>query len=96
MNPTSPDFQIVEFDLLGVSYIYEGSSRSVMVTGGDENFSLKSDIDEGLRRGLTQHIPAADQIVSALLSAGIPLGSIPIIRYAEEQPTESIPEGAIS
>jgi hypothetical protein len=93
---TSPDFQIVEFKLLGISFVYEGSSGSVIVSDGDDIFSLKDRIDERLQDGLTQHIPAADQIRTALLSMGVPRSDIPAIRYADDQPTDSIPAGAIS
>lgn len=92
----SPDYQIVEFNYLGISFLYEGSSRSVIVTDGDDVLSLKDRIDEHLRDGLTQHIPAADQIAAALLSMGVPQREIPTINIAEDQPNVSIPEGAIS
>jgi hypothetical protein len=45
MSDISPDFQIVEFEILGVSYLYEGSSRSVIVTGGDQVNSLEDEIN---------------------------------------------------
>ncbi len=93
---TSPDYQIVEFTYLGISFLYKGSSRSVIVTDGDDVLSLKDRIDERLRDGLTQHIPAGDQIADALLSMGVPRVDLPTIRYAEDQPNDSIPDGAIS
>jgi hypothetical protein len=93
---TSPDYQIVEFTLRGVSFVFQGSSRSVIVSDGDDVLSLKDRIDEHLRRGLTQHIPADNQIREALLSMGVPQTEIPMITYAEEQPNDSIPDGAIS
>jgi hypothetical protein len=93
---TSPDYQIVEFTYLGISFVYEGSSRSVIVSDGDDVLSLKDRIDEHLRRGLTQHIPADEQIIDALLSMGVPQSEIPAIRYAAEQPEDDLPEGAIS
>ena len=93
---TSPDFQIVEFTLRGISFVFKGSSGSVIVTDGDDIFSLKDQIDERLREGLTHHIPASDQILNALLAIGVPRNKIPMITYAEEQPNDSIPDGAIS
>ena len=66
------------------------------MTDGDDVLSLKDRIDERLRDGLTQHIPAGDQIADALLSMGVPRVDLPTIRYAEDQPNDSIPAGAIS
>jgi len=96
MSDISPDFQIVEFEILGVSYLYEGSSRSVIVTGGDQGNSLESEINEALKRILTQHVPASDQIVDALGSIGFTASILPEITYSAEQPPETVPSKAIS
>ena len=96
MSDISPDFQIVEFEILGVSYLYEGSSRSVIVTGGDQVNSLEGEINEALKRILTQHVPASDQIVEALRSIGFTAATLPKITYPNEQPPETVPSKAIS
>lgn len=96
MIDISPDFQIVEFEILGVSYLYEGSSRSVIVTGGNEAISLEGEINEALKRILTQHVPASDQIVDALKSMGFTAATLPKITYSAEQPLETVPSKAIS
>jgi hypothetical protein len=93
---TSPDFQIVEFTLRGVSFVFQGSSGSVMVTDGEDIFSLKERLDYELRRGLSHHIPADEQIFNALLEIGVPRSKMPIIKYTEEQPNDTLPPGAIS
>lgn len=96
MIDISPDFQIVEFEILGVSYLYEGSSRSVIVTGGNEALSLEVEINEALKGILTQHVPASDQIVDALRSIGFTASTLPEITYPNEQPPETVPPEAIS
>lgn len=93
---TSPDYQIVEFTYRGISFVYEGSSRSVIVAEGEDDLSIKERIDDYLQDVITQHVPAANQIRNALLSMGVPRSEIPKIKLAEEQPTDTIPSGAIS
>ena len=96
MSDISPDFQIVEFEILGVSYLYEGSSRSVIVTGGDQVNSLEPEINQALKGIQTQHVPASDQIVDALRSIGFTAATLPKIAYTEEQPPDRLPSKAIS
>lgn len=96
MIDISPDFQIVEFDIFGVSYLYEGSSRSVIVTGGDQVLSLEGEINEALKSILTQHVPASDQIIDALRSIGFTAATLPRITYSADQPPETVPSKAIS
>jgi hypothetical protein len=96
MSDISPDFQIVEFEILGVSYLYEGSSRSVIVTGGDQVNSLEDEINQALKGIQTQHVPASDQIVDALRSIGFNAETLPNIAYTEEQPPDTLPSKAIS
>lgn len=96
MSDISPDFQIVEFEILGVSYLYEGSSRSVIVTGGDKANSLEGEINQALKRILTQHVPASEQIIDALLSIGFTPATLPEITYPKDQPQETLPSKAVS
>jgi hypothetical protein len=96
MSDISPDFQIVEFEILGVSYFYEGSSRSVILTGGDQVNSLEAEINQALKGIQTQHVPASDQIVDALRSIGFNAATLPRITYTEDQPPETLPPKAIS
>lgn len=96
MIDISPDFQIVEFEILGVSYLYEGSSRSVIITGGDQVNSLELEINQALNGIQTQHVPASDQIVDALMSIGFTAATLPKITYTEDQPPETLPPKAIS
>ena len=91
---TSPDHQIVTFDLFGVSYLYEGSTRSVDIISGSEIVPIKSLLDEQLSGMVTQHIPADEQIRNALMQMGC--RSIPEIKYTEDQPDDNIPLGAIT
>jgi hypothetical protein len=96
MSDISPDFQIVEFEILGVSYLYEGSSRSVIVTGGDQVNSLEPEINQALKGIQTQHVPASDQIVDALRLIGFTAATLPKIAYTEEQTPDRLPSKAIS
>lgn len=96
MITTSPDFQIVEFEVAGVSYLYEGSSRSVIVTGNQGVISIESEINEALNTIVTQHVPALDQITDALRSIGFTSKTMPEIRYSPDQPKETLPANAIS
>jgi hypothetical protein len=96
MSDISPDFQIVEFEILGVSYFYEGSSRSVILTGGNQVNSLEAEINQALKGIQTQHVPASDQIVDALRSIGFNAATLPKITYTEDQPPETLPPKAIS
>lgn len=91
---TSPDHQIVTFDLFGVSYLYEGSTRSVDIISGSEIVPIKSQLDEQLSGMVTQHIPASEQIQSALMRIGF--RSIPEIKYTEDQPEDNISPDAIT
>lgn len=96
MSDISPDFQIVEFEILGVSYLYEGSSRSVIVTGGNQMNSLEAEINQALKGIQMQHVPASNQIVDALRSIGFNAATLPNIAYTEEQPPDTLPSKAIS
>lgn len=91
---TSPDHQIVTFDLFGVSYLYKGSTRSVDIISGSEIVPIKSELDNELKNIITTHIPANEQIENALMQMGF--RSFPEIKYTEDQPEDDIPPGAIS
>jgi hypothetical protein len=92
---TSPDFQTVKFSILGVSYLYTGSSGIVSIVSGKEQIPLKLEIEEALKRIITQHMPADQQLVDALTIAGYRL-ALPKITYLQMQPKDKLPEGAIS
>ncbi len=91
---TSPDHQIVTFDLFGVSYLYEGSTRSVDIISGSEIVPIKSQLDEQLSGMVTQHIPANEQIEAALMQMGF--RSFPEIKYTEDQPEDDLSPDAIT
>jgi len=92
---TSPDFQTVKFSMLGVSYLYTGSSGRVSIVSGKEQLPIKMEIEEALQGMPTQHIPADQQLVKALTIAGYRL-VLPEITYLQMQPKGELPEGAIS
>ena len=96
MSATSPDFQIVEFSILGVNYIYEGSSREVIIADGVELFPLAEEMNAQLKKIITQHVPASDQIKEALSLIGFTRSNMPRVTYSEDQPDDSMPTGAIS
>ena len=93
---TSPDHQIVTFDLFGVSYLYKGSTRSVDIISGSEIVPIKSELDNGLRNITTTHIPSSEQIFNAFMWIGFKASDIPEIKYTKDQPEDNIPPGAIS
>jgi hypothetical protein len=91
----APDMQIVEFSLLGVNYLYEGSKPPVIITDGIERVPIAEQLNEILARSVTQHIPADEQIRSALNQIGIPASAKFKIQYASDQPDDNLPDGAI-
>lgn len=93
---TSPDYQIVTFDLFGVSYLYEGGSALVEITGGIEAEPLKYLLEEQLRGMPLHHVPASDQIKQALAALGFTPENMPSITYAPDQPSDALPFGAVS
>ena len=96
MSNTSPDFSIVKFTLLGVTYLFSGSSGKVQIVFGKEVLPIKADLEEALKGAITQHVPASDQILEALASIGVPVDAMPVITYTDHQPQDTLPEGAIS
>lgn len=91
----APDMQIVEFELLGVSYLYQGSTPPVVITSGVEMTPIADQLNEILSNSVTQHIPADEQIRMAFQKIGIP-NSIKIkIEYSEDQPDDPLPDDAI-
>jgi hypothetical protein len=91
---TSPDHSIVTFDLFGVSYLYEGSTRSVDIISGSEVVPLKPLLDNKLSDMVTQHIPANEQIETALMQLGfLPP---PEIKYTEDQPEDNLSPDALT
>ena len=92
---TSPDFQTVKFSMLGVSYLYTGSSGRILIVSGNEQMPIKSEIEEALRGMPTQHVPANQQLIDAFTIAGYKL-VLPEITYLKTQPKGKMPEGAIS
>ena len=95
MSNTSPDFSIVKFTMLGVTYLFKGSSGKILIVSGKEVLPIKADIEASLVGAITQHVPASDQIVEALTASGYG-ASLPVITYTENQPQDTLPEGAIS
>jgi len=93
---TSPDYQIVTFQFQGVFYKYTGSSKIVEILSGDELISLKDELNSRLKRSITHHIPADEQITRAFIDAGFRASQIPEIIYTEDQPDGKLPEGAVS
>lgn len=93
---TSPDYQIVTFDLFGVRYLYEGGSARLEVIDGLDTTSVRPMIEAQLRGMPLHHVPASDQIKQALASLGFRPDEIPPIEYAEDQPSDQLPAGAVS
>ena len=94
MSSTSPDYCIVKFTLLGVYYIYKGGSGKLLVIKGDD-LGNKDLIEAMLARMPLHHIPADVQIKDALIASRYG-ESLPVITYTENQPQDTLPEGAIS
>jgi hypothetical protein len=93
---TSPDYQIVAFQFQGVSYKYTGSSKIVEIVSGDELIPIKDELNARLKRSITHHVPADEQITRAFIDAGFRASQIPEIIYTEDQPEGKLPEGAVS
>ena len=95
MSNTSPDYCIVNFTMLGVTYLYKGSSGKVQIVSGEEIIPVKADIESALTRMPLHHVPACEQIRKALTDTGYG-SALPVITYAKEQPQDTLPKGAIS
>jgi hypothetical protein len=95
MSNTSPDYQIVNFTMLGVNYIYKGGSGKAQIVSGEEISPIKEEIEAALTRMPLHHVPACEQIRKALTDTGYG-SALPVITYAKDQPQDTLPEGAIS
>lgn len=95
MSSTSPDFCIVKFTILGVTYLFEGSSGKVQTLSGKEILPIKADIEAALNGAITQHVPADVQIKKALTDIGF-VAQMPVITYTKDQPQDTLPVRAIS
>jgi len=95
MSNISPDYCIVDFTILGVTYLYKGSSGKLLIVSGKEIIPIKEEIEAALVGAVTHHIPADVQIREALTASGYG-SALPVITYAKDQPQDTLPEGAIS